>query len=478
MKVKKDVPNNTWIIKTIDLINSKFKNKFLLNISYVMLMLIFVFFGFGFYIFPFITYGNLAMKIAFTVCWSISAIIMFNSIFANLKKLDLIEKWSRISTYWILFITFLIALVSNNYFEKLSWYYFLVIPLAVLALSTTAFILFNAYKSNKKVFSCSMIYALIIVTSSILLILGTSGEITNQVVNDAFILIGGFFIAAVVVSYMSSILLKNNSTKSIYSYTVGFIVVCLLLGFIAYIVNLIDDDVKIVPTFIMLFAATLGGGITLLGVYLSINHNNKQKRQDDIDKAKPYMNVVTVSADVNHAGNIVRNDFEEVDIVSKNADESNKPIRFTPFDIKLISNNIIRFVGVDYNGILCKCTKEWLFAKDDLVRINLPENLINSADDEDELNFIVADIFNYHYSLKLKYESQIKGNYSVKSIGLPVKYDIVKVKKEIEEYTKDYEVSEVPVLVVAEEVPVANEVVSIVKTEEVVVADDVSVTEE
>lgn len=151
-------------------------------------------------------------------------------------------------------------------------------------------------KIIKEKFMISMLIA-----SSVLFVLSYILEFVkvDQISNTLFVA-GVIFLEI----YLLSIIINNCFYKSknigkIIIFSVAFIV----LGFISIYLscyNKTDND--LFNALITIFSALIGGAVTLVGVAWTINNSKEEKKQEEIEKCKPYFTF-----------NIIRNEPKNID---------------------------------------------------------------------------------------------------------------------------------------------------------------------
>ena len=104
--------------------------------------------------------------------------------------------------------------------------------------------------------------------------------------------------------YLLSIIINRCFSKSKnIGVTILFSLIFIIFGFFTIYLSTYDaTDNTLFNALITIFAAVIGGAVTLVGVAWTINNNKEEKRKEEIEKAMPYFTF-----------NIVRNVPENID---------------------------------------------------------------------------------------------------------------------------------------------------------------------
>ena len=189
---------------------------------------------------------------------------------------------------------------------------------------------------------------------------------------------------------------------------------------------------------IPLIAALIGGGLTLVGVLITIEKQNKYNKVSEVNKFKPYLKISKQSSiEIYSTENIHGIDFSE---------DVNLPIilhgaiiyRIQDFNLKCTSNAdmILKYIVVDENK--CKFINNGVVEHDTIVTISTTKTLgINSLVGIHSLKIIAVDMLGNSYSYDCEYDKNCSSNgevtlsnnkgkfpisdvtYVIRAIGLP-----------------------------------------------------------
>ena len=125
------------------------------------------------------------------------------------------------------------------------------------------------------------------ITSSVLLILSYILSFTEDVyASNTLFVLGIVFLEIYLLSIIiNDCFYKSKSIGKIITFSIIFII----LGFITIYMSCYNNtNNDLFNALISIFAALIGGAVTLVGVAWTINNNKEEKKQEEIEKAMPY----------------------------------------------------------------------------------------------------------------------------------------------------------------------------------------------
>lgn len=150
---------------------------------------------------------------------------------------------------------------------------------------------------------------------------------------------------------------------------------------------------------IPLLSALLGGGLTLLGVLITVNRNNKDRKEDEIKKNKPLLFIVereTAKIPENHERKLLRirkdclgdcgTKYEFSHIVVYNGDYSYSAIS-----------------GIMINDIFYEFETGQVLNKDSYTALSIDGSIANK-EDVNSVYLILVDMLENAYKLKVNYD--------------------------------------------------------------------------
>ena len=254
--------------------------------------------------------------------------------------------------------------------------------------------------------------------------------------------------------YVNKYLYKSNKTEKNIGNISGIILwgALIALSFPFYI-RWWGLDGECFNAFVSVYAAVLGGGITLAGVAWTIKDTNEKRQQDLMrvenerkeEERKKHIPYVRVSFDKEKFPPVVVNayirkglDFEKEEDIALFKNKVFYSINIRNFDIKNISNENILLLGVSVRGKFYKFSSTEILEPNECCRVQTTNNWWIIVDDlEDEISLYIADVVRNTYKVKccLSHkiettrhmivpvgEEEYKGvecSYIVTSVGLP-----------------------------------------------------------
>lgn len=233
---------------------------------------------------------------------------------------------------------------------------------------------------------------------------------------------------------------------------------------VVYILWYIPDTISEIMT--PIFASILGGLLTFGGVLLTLNYNNYQKKEDEINKAKPYLRIWPLNSNPTDYHKIKTENFEGLNVydfkLNNEEYESVKDknlIIILNFAIQQSSDNICIITGIKINDVIYKLKSKQVLTKNESLFFVLGKTI--EVADFNSLQIIASDIYDNYYAYELEFEengqerflkdNNQKGNYItpdsayfpddfsykkylITDIGMPQKIDY---RKEEENHGQD-----------------------------------------
>lgn len=243
---------------------------------------------------------------------------------------------------------------------------------------------------------------------------------------------------------VASILMEDkNDLKNIIIIILSSLIFVVAGYYLIYELSFSDDDNAVFTALIEIFAAVIGGALTLIGVAWTIRHEMENKKNENILLNKPYVklsnnqnsNVETICSDQIRSINndeIIQNGIKEL-----------YHCRFEPIYLKNTKNALLITKGIVVKGEYYNLQEVVVEAESEFALDLTPDKLLATGfdvvDTIEELIVVFSDILGnlYQYKCNLDYEklspilqTSIKGNkitytpikYKIKNIGLPIEY--------------------------------------------------------
>lgn len=194
------------------------------------------------------------------------------------KFIDKFNNYFGIPLILFVLLTCISINVKNEIFGTVINYI-----ISIIFICYTVFIVALIWnKLIKQKFMISML-----ITSSVLLVLSYILSFANVLnTSNVLFIVGVIFLELYLLCIIvNSCFYKTNNIGTIITFSLIFIV----LGFITiYLSCYNESNNDLFNALISIFAALIGGAVTLVGVAWTINNNKVEKKQEEIEKARPY----------------------------------------------------------------------------------------------------------------------------------------------------------------------------------------------
>lgn len=284
-KIFNEINQYKGIITLIEKQLYKIKNKSLQDFLFILVHAMYWVFSVCFLVLPFISYNNLALKIICTVIWVIGVVAMGDIGVAEKKK-DKMNIYEEIGgcTFWTIFLG--VIFVNNNYYRFGELYQVILIDLLMLVGLIVIISYIVAFIKTPRITLAASCYILILLI--VFAFFCFSMYLKNKGNDNVTIvvMISMFSTIALLAGRFVWSLLKGKKFRHIYVYaSLILVVVGILLG-ISYVLHYLDNKISFIGTFITLLAATLGGGLTVLGVAWTLKNNHEERERIESEEKK------------------------------------------------------------------------------------------------------------------------------------------------------------------------------------------------
>ena len=232
------------------------------------------------------------------------------------------------------------------------------------------------------------------------------------------IIFGGIAIVVNLYDLGSALINKtfNNKLMDI-SMIFEFIPSILLIAYLIYTIPNEEFRNVLVP----IVAATLGGMITLTGVYLTIKKSESDKKDEELAKAKPIMFAIdgdNRSDNTTSVLKILLHSNEKNDGLESASDEE---LAYTIPEISLFNSDMSNVVicGIKINNVVHLYDSPQIIHKDSYVILQ-EELRFKFNDDIEHISLLVKDILNNEYELETIF--------NIEKIGLDKEIKITEIK--------------------------------------------------
>lgn len=228
--------------------------------------------------------------IAKQIVWYISCAVMISSFFQKRKTKDKFEVWENASTILIIVI-FGGCFIINTYKTAFNWYWYgFVLAATITVIMTICFAIMAWNNSDKSKLTKKHILAMALKLVSFYLLLDLF--YMSFIINSLPLKFVFGILSLLIILYSLSISFLSSSKYPKWFLVQDFVVG---IGLTIYLIFIIpNNDLQTVVTAVI--AAVYGGLLTLVGVAWTIKHSDKQKREDELAKAKPIFtfNIINV----------------------------------------------------------------------------------------------------------------------------------------------------------------------------------------
>ena len=280
----------------------KIKNIVIFSILSILLGLIMLSFVVGFFALPFIVYSP-QIKNIFLGIWCFCAIEFFiemilvakSELKKNKKEIEEYKKDKIV--YWFLrlsaglscIFTFLLAFLKMNYQFPISVYDIIFAFVCFLVIVALISNLLSMYKNKYK--QMMQDGALLFLCLFCLLCISAGIMAYNEESSTAKILIGiGATVLLVIgIRYVFKFLLSIEKINTVSSSIILFMTIGILGGIL---LRYVITDCKLQEILTSIFAAVIGGAITLAGVAWTIKKGDNDRKAENRRKAKPFIGII------------------------------------------------------------------------------------------------------------------------------------------------------------------------------------------
>lgn len=194
------------------------------------------------------------------------------------KFIDKFNNYFSLPLIFFVLLSFISINVKNVIFNTVVNYIISILFISYIALIFA--LIYNRLIKQK--FMISML-----ITSSVLIILSYILSFSDVLNTSNILFITGviFLEAYFLCVIVNSCFYKAKNIGTIITFSIIFIV----FGFIIIYLSCYDEENNdLFNALISIFAALIGGAVTLVGVAWTINNNKEEKKQEEIEKAMPY----------------------------------------------------------------------------------------------------------------------------------------------------------------------------------------------
>lgn len=225
---------------------------------------------------------------------------------------------------------------------------------------------------------------------------------------------GGIALLLLAVSILISLSNGLSAKKNVFNLIAFVVDVLSFLALVIYLIYIIPKEFATLQSIITtIVSAALGGALTLAGVAWTIKTSDKDRREEEKKKYKPYFDyIITLEYDLSQ-----KRDHDPVCFFNINSDLEDGNKIYTYF--KNSNNAILKIFGFKWKGIIHypKFNTTILEGQRFLLFVVLPKE---SNPGKEETNLIVSDILGnqYEYALSLTKNTDKKGTqfYSVRNV--------------------------------------------------------------
>lgn len=271
----------------------KIKNTIILSILSISLSVIMLCSAIGFFVLPFITYGD-EIKNIFFIIWGICVvevliemiIIAKHEVKTKKKEIEEYQKdkvvywYLRISSILSFVLTFLLVFLKRNYQFPINVYGIIFVFICLVVIVAAISNLLSMYKNNYKqmvqdgALLCLCLFSLLCIAAGIM------SYKEDNLATKILIAFGATVLLIIGIRYVFKFLVSIEKINTVSSSIILFIFIGILGGII---LRYVITDCQLQEILTTIFAAIIGGAITLGGVAWTIKSEAKN-RQDDFDK--------------------------------------------------------------------------------------------------------------------------------------------------------------------------------------------------
>lgn len=361
--------------------------------------------------------ASIASKV-FMIIGSVAFVCLFALLIWGIEKVNkdtTKDKLFRICSYVFVSIVFVIALL--HYFNDTLWGY----NYTVWGFVFASFLLVGFYSIVRdyfgKKFNSEFKPMLLVGLGILALFIALANYDANIPVAIIYLKIAigfGYLIAVALYVYYTFYNKKPNriSISSIISAVFWAAIILISFPFYVQWCGLKDCDFQ---TFVSVYSAVIGGGLTLVGVAWTIQYNKNQRKDEERQKAQPLFSYVYKKTDPEKRIILSADKFKNIESILYDSSKSQEGVLIYGFMIENSSKVEFFLCGIFINGVLYETKAKELVRKDYAVGFN---NLDLSLNTVDEIKLYVEDVLGNLYTMQLDFSDDngnitIRGNKSI-----------------------------------------------------------------
>lgn len=322
----------------------------------------------------------------------------------KVNKDDKKNKLFRIGSYIFSFVVYIISLL--NYFDKTLWGYNDLIWGSIIAIV----ILFGFYSIVRDMFGKQLnseFKPMLLIALALLTLFIAAGNYETNKVNAILyfkIAIGFCYLVGVALYVYRYLYTKEKGTVKISGIISTIFWAALILISFPFYVQWWGLDDNTFSTFVTVYSAVVGGGLTLAGVAWTITNADNQRKDEERKKFKPLFNFVS------------RNLFQGIDNTrltyiygsklvnsDNNASKESQLESFIEnFDMENSSKIEFFVCGIYINNVFYKTHTKELIKKNHTIRFDFDQVCFN-IDTINEIKLSVEDLIENQYTMELEF---------------------------------------------------------------------------
>lgn len=281
---------------------TKIKNQVIMSILLIFFSVIMLFCSAGFFILPFIIYGETS-RVTFLIAWGICSIEVFiEMLLASKRKMEIDKKekekyqkdkvvywFSVVSSILAIIFVFLLVFLKRNFKLSVNIFDICFFFISFLIITACASNLLSMYKNKYKQMARDAVITFLCLFSTICVAVGIKAYEENNLASKILIAFGTIVLLIVCIKHVFNFLLSIERMNTVSSSILFFIGIG-VLG--AILLRYVVTDCKLQEILTTIFAAVVGGTITLGGVAWTIKKSDNDRKIEEKQKAKPIFTFV------------------------------------------------------------------------------------------------------------------------------------------------------------------------------------------
>lgn len=371
---------------------------------------------------------NILSSVCFVITFGGILLFIFNKEIFNKAKINKKIIPKIIVAFLCLLASIILILISSNMvfnIDRVENAGFWLVALAMLSVSILVIV--KQYLIDKKDWEEKPISAYLTLIGCMLYAILFAFIVKPDLLFKVFFTI---HTVASLIAFVNTVFRYGIKAKNIWQISLFVLSVIALMALMIYSLYMWfwSTKTELFTSIMGVFAGLLGGIITLGGVAWTIKRQDDAKKEDEINKSKPYLRNVISNSNFSDVNKIKIENFDGlyaygIKLFNEEYEriKGKKLIAICNFVIQQSSDNLCIITGIKINNIMYELKSKRVLKKDDYLFFGLGKAI--EVGDFKSLQIIASDIYDNYYSYELKFEENGQARF-LKNDNQKGKYEI------------------------------------------------------